>query len=113
MHELSIAMSIVEICTEEVSKAEAKKVTSVELEVGTLSGIEIDALEFSWDVAIKDSPVEGAQLLINKVEAIAKCIDCGNEYQIDSLYTTCPTCNSFRNDISKGKELFIKSLNVE
>jgi len=113
MHELSIAISIVETCTEELIKAGAKKVSRVELQVGSLSGVEHEALEFSWDVATKASPVEGAELFIHKTEASAICLDCGNEFKIDNLYSTCPACDSFRNNITKGKELLIKALVVE
>ena len=113
MHELSIAMSIVEICTEEAKKAKAEKVTRVELEVGSLSGIEPDALEFSWDVAVKDSPVDGASLIIHKIDASARCNDCEKEFEIDNIYDPCPYCGNFSFEISKGKELLIRKLMVE
>lgn len=113
MHELSIAISIIETCTEELKKTEAKKVSRVELQVGSLSGIEHEALTFSWDVATKGSPVEGAELILHKIDASAICLDCKNEFDLDDIYSTCPACNSIRNNITKGKELLIKSLIVE
>ena len=69
MHELSIAISIVDTCTEEARKAGGNSVSSVELEIGKLSGVVPEALEFSWDVAIKDSMLEKAELKINQINA--------------------------------------------
>jgi len=113
MHELSIAMNIVEICTEELQKAGANKVTGVEIEVGTMAGVETDALEFSWDVAISDSLLEGAPLLIRKIQAIAKCMDCGKEFIMDDAFNPCPACGNYGNDILKGRELKIKAITIE
>lgn len=113
MHELSIAMSIVEICTEEARKAEATKVTRVELEVGSLSGIEVEALEFSWDVAVQNSLVEGSKLTIQKTQAIARCNECKKEFEVDNFYSICPFCENFGYDILKGKELQVKAITVE
>ena len=64
MHELSIAINIVEIATEEAKKANVSSVLEIELEVGTLSGIVIDALEFAMDEAIKNSVLQNAKIKI-------------------------------------------------
>lgn len=113
MHELSIAMNIVEICTEEASKAGAGSVSKVELEIGTISGVIPDALEFSWDVAIKDSPLENATLKIHTVQARARCLDCNKEFELDDILNPCPSCNGFGNKILQGKELKIKAITVD
>jgi hydrogenase nickel incorporation protein HypA/HybF len=113
MHELSIAMSIVDICNEEVQKAGASNVIQVEVEIGSLSGVETDALEFSWDVAVKGTPVENAPLLIQKVEAYAKCRSCHAEFHIDNYFSPCPSCGAFGYEVIRGKELQIKAITVE
>ena len=106
-------MNIVEICIDEVKKAEAKKVTGVELEIGTMSGIESDALEFSWDVAINNSILEGAGLIIHKIEATARCVECGTEFVMEDVFGLCPSCGKYRNEILSGKELRIKAITIE
>ncbi len=113
MHELSIAMSIVEICITEARNANAKKITGVEVEIGDLSGVQADALEFSWDVATKNSLLEGAPLIIQQIEAIAKCIECGNEFVMEDAFSPCPSCGNYGNEIIKGKELKIKAITIE
>jgi hydrogenase nickel incorporation protein HypA/HybF len=113
MHELSIALSIVEICNEEVQKAGAEKVTQVEVEIGTLSGVEFEALQFSWDVAITNTRVEGAPLIIQKIEAAARCKSCQSVFPIDNYFSPCPFCNAFGYKVIQGKELQIKAITVE
>ena len=55
MHELSIVMGILKIAETETKKAGAKKVDLIELEIGTLAGIELRALEFVWSGEVKDT----------------------------------------------------------
>ena len=113
MHELSIALGIVKIAEEESRKAAAKKVLSIELEIGSMSGIELDALDFSWPIAVKETVLEGARRDIDWIEAKARCTECGSEFEVKNSYDTCPKCNSYFKDIYKGKELRVKSLEVE
>lgn len=113
MHELSIALGIVKIAETETKKAKANKVKSIELEIGALSGVEMDALDFAWPVAVKNTILEDARREIDYVSAIARCIDCDTEFTIEHNYDTCPKCNSYFKDIIKGKELRVKALEVE
>jgi hydrogenase nickel incorporation protein HypA/HybF len=66
MHELSIAISIVEIASEEAQRQGSARVEAVHLRLGTLSGVVKDALLFSWDLACEDSPIAGAKLTIEE-----------------------------------------------
>ncbi len=113
MHELSIALGIVKIAEEESRKAAAKKVTSIELEIGSMSGIELDSLEFAWPVAVKDTVLQGADREIDWIEARARCAECQHEFAVANSFDTCPKCNSYFKDIYKGKELRVKSLEIE
>ena len=61
MHELSIALGIVKIAEDESAKANANSVKVIELEIGSMSGIEMDSLDFAWPVAVKDTVLENAR----------------------------------------------------
>ena len=113
MHELSIAMNIVEIVDEEVKKAEASVVRELELDIGRLSGVVIEALEFALTEAVKDSVLEKARITINDIPATAKCNECQFEFAVEDLYTPCPSCHSFDTEIISGGELRIRSLFVD
>lgn len=112
MHELSIALGIVKIAENETEKAKAKKVDLIELEIGTLAGIEFDSLDFVWPSAVKDTVLENAVKKTTIIKAKAKCIDCDTVFDIDHVYDSCPKCNSFLKGILQGKELRVKALEV-
>jgi hydrogenase nickel incorporation protein HypA/HybF len=110
MHELSIAMGIVKIAEDACKKAKAKQVDVIELQIGELSGVEASSLDFVWPMAVQDTKLACAEKAIDWVEGKAKCLECGNVFEIHSLYDGCPSCNSYFKDITAGKELKVKSL---
>jgi hydrogenase nickel incorporation protein HypA/HybF len=110
MHEFSIAINIIEIAEAEAKKANCTKVSKLVLDVGTMSGIEFHALDFALESAVKNTMLENAELIINKIQARAKCSDCQNEFEIDSAFDPCPGCGGFYHQILSGKEMRVKSL---
>lgn len=112
MHELSIALGIVKIAESETAKAKAKKVELIELEIGTLAGVEFESLDFVWPSAVKDTVLEYAVKKIDVIKAKGKCLDCNSVFEIQNIYDPCPNCNSFIKGIIKGKELRVKALEV-
>ncbi len=113
MHELSIALGIVRIVEETARKASAKAVTLVALRVGTLSGVELDALRFAWPMATQDTIAEGATLDIEVIPGRARCLECHAEYAMEQLFDNCPQCHSPFKQILQGKELAVKAVEVE
>lgn len=113
MHELSIALRIVDIAEEEVQKAGAEKVTDLDLEVGKLSGVIIEALDFAMTEAVRNSVLENASIHILEIEPKARCNNCNAEFEISELYDICPHCQSANLEILHGQELRVKSLKVE
>jgi hydrogenase nickel incorporation protein HypA/HybF len=111
-YELSIAVGIVNIVEKKTAKAKANKVELIELEIGTLAGIEFDSLDFVWSSAVKDTVLENAVKTINIIHGEAKCSDCDTIFKLDNIFYACPNCNSDLKGIIKGKELLVKSLEV-
>ena len=113
MHELSIAMSIVDIASKQAEAASAVVISMVELDIGTMSGIEYESLNFALTIAVKDTLLEGAEFKINRIEPLCECQACFHLYTPDGLFGQCPECSDRRIDVIRGKELQIKSLLVE
>jgi len=113
MHELSIAMSIVELAEEYAVKENAEKVTELEIEVGDFSGVVIDALEFAMEEAVKGSICERAVWKIIPVHPLARCGSCGYTYHPESLFQPCPVCGEYGSEILHGEELRLRSIMVE
>lgn len=112
MHELSIALGIVNIAENETKKANATSVEVIELEIGVLAGVELDSLDFVWPTAVYNTVLEKAEKKINVIEGKAKCMDCDTVFKIEQLYDTCPNCQSYLKGIIQGKELRVKALEV-
>ena len=113
MHELSIAISIVDTAIDQANQASADRVSEVELDIGMLSGIEYESLEFALGVASKDTILEETLFRINRVEPVAECPSCQHLYAPDGVYSHCPECKEPGIRLIRGTELQIKSLLVE
>lgn len=112
MHELSIVMSIVDIAAQQASQVNATEVSEIELDIGTLSGIEMGALDFAWEQGVKETILENAHRKINRIEGKARCLDCEAEFKLENFYDACPVCGGHFIDIIQGKELRVRSLMV-
>ncbi len=113
MHEMSIAMSLCDLASREAEKAGATQVNEVEIEVGDLAGVLIGSLEFCFEAATKSTLLEGARLKVIRVPAEGICQDCGNQFRLKEMFARCPQCDSFRVRIDQGKDLRIRSINVD
>jgi len=114
MHELSIAMSMVEMATEEAARRGGAQVNALHLKLGALSGVVKDALLFSWDVACEDTPLAGSRLVIEEVPVMVYCPACQAERTLASIRQFfCPVCETPTPEILRGKELEVVALEIE
>lgn len=113
MHELSIAMGIVEAATEEAQRR-GVQVSAVHLRLGALSGVVKDALLFSYEVACGDTPLAGSKLIVEDVPVVIHCPQCKENKTLISLQSfRCPDCGTPTMNIVRGKELEVFALEVE
>jgi len=113
MHELSIAQSIVELAEREARSHYANSVEELELEIGSLAGIEWVALEFALESAIKGSLLEDSRIVVLRIAGEGRCSDCESLFPVENLFSSCPACGSYAVKIIKGQELRVKSLVVK
>ena len=114
MHELSIAMSMVEMATEESQRLGAERVTALHLKVGLLSGVVKDALIFSYEVACAGAPLEGSKLIIDDVPVKVYCPRCSSEKELDSIQLfACPACGELTPEVLEGRELQVVAMEIE
>jgi hydrogenase nickel incorporation protein HypA/HybF len=113
MHELSIAMGIVDAAMDEAQRR-GVKVSAVHLRLGALSGVVKDALMFSYEVACQDTPLQGSQLIVEDMPVIVFCAKCNEARTLDSVQLfQCPECGTPTMDVRQGKELEVFALEVE
>ncbi|MDX5417674.1 MAG: hydrogenase maturation nickel metallochaperone HypA [Hymenobacteraceae bacterium] len=112
MHELSIALSIVETAEQEVQKAGGNTVEEIVLEIGELAGVEQEALEYAWQEAVRQTILEKATCSIEQKAGRAKCLNCEQEFSLKFIYDICPCCNDLKKELLQGKEIRIKSITI-
>jgi hydrogenase nickel incorporation protein HypA/HybF len=110
MHELSIALSIVETVGEQLKEHGAKEAAEVELEIGSMSGVVIEALEFALEEAVKLSMMQHARITIREIPASMRCLACAHEFEPVDIITPCPACGHLYSDLIAGGEMKIKSI---
>lgn len=113
MHELSLAMSLVDEVEEILRKEGAAKVLSVSVSIGTLSGVEREPFEFCFPLAIENTALAGATLEITEVAAEIKCRECDTFTEPEVPFFICGKCGSSQVEIIKGREFMITSLEVK
>jgi len=115
MHELSLAINIVEIVENEIKKHNQKfsSVETVTLEIGQLSGVEIVALKTAIEEASKNTILKKTEFIYNIISAVAVCDACKKEFETNDYFTPCPFCGNPFSDISKGKDLIVSKISLE
>ncbi len=114
MHELSIAHGLVELVTEALVDSPDCRVLKVNLRVGVLSGVVAEALTFCFDVATRETRLEGSILEITTLPVILRCQVCDRSVELpDAVLFRCPICNTPSADILQGKELEVESFEIQ
>ncbi len=112
MHEISIAISIVERVTEESQSRGGLKVKAVHLCLGTLAGVDAQALFFCYKAACDGTFLEGSELVIEMVPVTLFCPNCRIECCVESMQEfACSRCTS-ATQILRGHELEVSALEV-
>jgi hydrogenase nickel incorporation protein HypA/HybF len=113
MHELSIALSLVDMACEEAERLNAH-VEALHLRIGALSGVVVEALEFSFALAAAGSAIDGARLVVERTPIVARCPACGVDQIIPSeQHLRCPVCRTSTPDVVSGTELELFALEVQ
>jgi len=113
MHELSIALSILDGVLEELERQGAAEASAVHLRLGRLSGVVKDALLFSYDIACQQTALAHSRLVIEEMDVVILCPTCGTERPTHSFpVLTCADCGSIAERVVHGEELEITAMEV-
>jgi len=113
MHELSIVASLFEILEEKAKEEKAKKILSVKLKVGALSGVVPEFLETAFDIYKEDTIAAESKLEIEKVPLKIRCQRCGAEIVKDDFVFICEKCDSRELKTLSGTELLLEKIEME
>jgi hydrogenase nickel incorporation protein HypA/HybF len=113
MHELSIAMNIVDLAIDEAESRGASGVDVVYLKLGPLSGVVREALLFSYEVACQQTLLEGSKLCIEEAPIIVNCPVCRQSRQAQSIQSLCcAVCGTPTPEVLEGRELLVTGLGL-
>lgn len=124
MHEFSAASAIVDTALEAAKSNKATRVSIVNVEVGEFTFLIPEQLVFNFEIASRNSILEGAELRIKTVKGRLLCNDCRfeGESQVDANVPNeiavfapmkCPKCGSSSTKITGGKDFVITSIEAE
>jgi hydrogenase nickel incorporation protein HypA/HybF len=116
MHEMSIAMSLLDVITQrlieaEVDDAAAKKVT---VDIGALCGVVPAALRSAFVVAVRGTSLASCMLCINEIDIVHACAQCKKNAPVMGVNDLrCTFCGTPAQHIVRGRELDLISIELE
>lgn len=126
MHEFSTAVNIIKTIVSVAEKNNAVKILKIELMVGEFTMLNIDQLSFAFEIAAEGTLAEGAEVLFEKQPGLITCQECGYQGEIESSTEDvdhfiidltnifeCPECHSNKTEISGGRDIYVKNIEVE
>jgi hydrogenase nickel incorporation protein HypA/HybF len=113
LHELSLTQNLIEIAEEHARRENATVITSMTMEIGALSGVIPEAVEFAFEACTKDTLADGAKLEIRRIPALGRCQQCSQECAMENLLDGCTACGSFALDIIKGQEMALIEMEID
>lgn len=113
MHEMSLALRIIEIVESEAKKNAASTVSSIEVEVGLLAGVMPEALTFCLDAASRGTIAETAEFIFITTPGRGHCMECRIDIAVAEFPAQCPDCQGFGVTITNGTELKIRSISID
>ncbi len=113
MHELSIALSILDLVEEEAERQNGR-VAAVHLKLGRLSGVVKEALVSAYEMARENTALARTELVIEDVPLITHCPTCVADHPLPSVQELCcPVCGDLTAQVISGRELEVFALEIE
>jgi hydrogenase nickel incorporation protein HypA/HybF len=113
MHELSVAMSIIELAEKEADRRGAR-VEAVHLRLGPLAGVVKEALLSCYEVARESTSLAGSRLIIEEMPIVVYCSRCRARRTLESMQEfICPECCTPAAEVLQGRELEVFALELQ
>jgi len=113
MHELSLAIEVIDLATREADKHKASTILEIEIEVGYLSGVEADTFLSALQLIVKETLLENTLIRLTQTPADGHCLGCHIHFEMKNRMDACPQCGSFPSEITGGQEFRLVAMEVE
>jgi hydrogenase nickel incorporation protein HypA/HybF len=112
MHEMSLAEGVLQLIEDAARQQNFEKVVTVWLEIGQLSGVEVEAMKFCFDAVTQGSVAAGARLEIIALPGTGWCMACAQSVAMREVFGECPQCGGYQMQVTGGTEMRVKELEV-
>jgi hydrogenase nickel incorporation protein HypA/HybF len=113
MHELSIALSVLDAVEEESERRGGAHITAVHLKLGPLSGVVKEALSSAFDLARDGTEMADCQLVIEEVPIVVFCPTCDSQRPVESMQMLCcAVCGTVTPEILSGREMEVTAMEI-
>lgn len=122
MHELGLAMDIVEVVRKSLEGHRVKEVKEVEIELGELHRVTPEQMQQVFEMAAKDTIVEGAKLKVKIKKGKVKCMGCGYSGGVEvelehdhdhKAHNHCPECDGVSLEILEGADIDVRNIEAD
>lgn len=112
MHELSIAVEILEPVLACAAEHGAARVTALTVRAGALQHIVPESLQLAFHGAAEGTCAQGAVLTIEHVAVTARCRRCEQEFEVEDFLFACPDCGVADVETITGDELLLTAVEL-
>jgi len=112
VHEMALAEGVLQLIEDAAREQDFARVSAVWLEIGQLSGVEVEAMKFCFDAVTRDSIAAGATLEIIAVPGTGWCMACARTVPMAEVFGACPQCGGYQMQVTGGTEMRVKELEV-
>jgi hydrogenase nickel incorporation protein HypA/HybF len=113
MHELAVCQALIEQVERVARDNAARRILSITVSVGPLSGIEARLLEHAYPLAAAGTVAEEAKLVVVTVPVRVRCRTCRAETEVASNRLLCGSCNDWQVDVIAGEEMLLQRVEIE
>lgn len=123
MHEVATSQSLADAVLSEAKKRNAGRVIRVEVEIGELSFLEPEQVEFWVERCFEGTVAEGAKIAIDLIQPVVECEDCGRTgpikltehpaYHLQLPVFQCPACSSSNVQVKQGRSCTLRRVEME
>lgn len=113
MHELSIALSILDHVEEQAEQHGGARIAAVHLKLGPLSGVVKEALLSAYGLAREGTAFEACELVIEEMPITVFCPSCEAPRRVESMQDhRCVDCGTLACKILTGQELEVSAMEI-
>lgn len=110
---MSLAEGMIQLLEDHARDQQFERVKKIWLEIGKLSNVEVESLLFCFDAVAKHTLAEHAEIIIERPDGKGFCLDCSQTVVCESLYQPCPVCGGHKIQVTDGKDMRIRELEVD